>query len=42
MVEVDMKNAAYICDKFIYKLYNRLRLPGVVIHFEQDNSGLQT
>ena len=33
-----MKNVGHICDKCIYKMYNRLRLPGIVIHFEYNNS----
>ena len=32
---VEMKNARHICDKCIY---NRLRLPGVAIHIEYNNS----
>ena len=30
-----MKNAGYICEKSIY---NRLRLPGVVIHFKYNKT----
>ena len=33
-----MKNAGHICDKCIYKMYNRLHLPDVAIHFEYNNS----
>ena len=33
-----MKNARHICDKCIYKMYNRLCLPGIVIHFKYNNS----
>ena len=32
-----MKNARHICDKYIYKIYNRLRSPDVVIHFGYNN-----
>ena len=33
-----MKNAEQFCDKCIYKIYNRLRLPGVAIHFVYKNT----
>ena len=33
-----MKNAGHICDKRIDTIYIQLRLPGVVIRFEYDNS----
>ena len=40
MVEVDDEECRHICDKCIYKIYmyNRLRLPGIVIHVEYNNS----
>ena len=29
-----MKYVGHICNKFLYKIYNELRLPDVVINFE--------
>ena len=34
MIEVDYNDAGHICAKGIYKIYNRLCLPGVVIYFQ--------
>ena len=33
-----MKYVGHICNKCIYKIYNGLRLPDIVIHFEYNNS----
>ena len=33
-----MKNVGHIYNKCIYKIYNGLCLPDVVIHFEYNNS----
>ena len=32
------ENARHICDKYIYKIYNWLHLPGIFIHFECNSS----